>query len=191
MCKSSAEPGGPSRCSSDARSSLERSNRAVSVLEKVQAVIAEESDQSVFEPVTSATGHTLAVMKTRNQGIRTYSVHCQGCDDWVTPHGGFTNPQQAAAWARAYASSNCAPNEQDLPHAWGSWASISDADAQAIQADVAAGIHNPAVLQTRYRGIRTWGVFCPGCNDWISAPGGVGQANTAQNLADYHRQQSS
>lgn len=185
MCKAAAEAGGPRRCSGDARSNLQRSAAEVSILEKVQAAIAGESDPAVFEPVTSAHGHTLDVMKSRHQGIRTFSVYCSGCRQWVTPPGGFTDPRQAKQWAEAYAEADCAPQPQDLPR--GTWAGFTDDDAAAITRDIAAGIHNPVVLQTRYRGLRTWGVFCPGCNDWISHEGGYGQADPAQNLANFHR----
>lgn len=48
MCKAAHEAGGPRRCSGDARATVERSASEVSALERVEAALRVESDESLF-----------------------------------------------------------------------------------------------------------------------------------------------
>jgi hypothetical protein len=183
MCKAAHEAGGPRRCSGDARASFERSTAEVSALQRVENALTVEADDSLFEPLTSTDGHTLQVLKTRWYGVRTYGAHCSGagCDGFVTPQGGFTSPADARAWAQVYASSGCAPEPSSLvgigPQE--SYSSMSSVEADQMNKDRAAGVHKPRVLPTRYRGLQTWSVYCPGCDAWLAPEGGYGQAGTA------------
>ncbi len=181
MCKAAHEAGGPQRCSGDARASFERSTADVSALERVEEALRIEADESLFEPLTSTTGHTLQVLKTKWYGVRTFGAHCTGCDGFVTPQGGFTSPADARAWAQAYAESGCRPGPAALvgigPKE--SYSSMSPAEADQINKDRAAGVHKARVLPTRYRGLQTWTVFCPGCDASLGPDGGYGQAGAA------------
>lgn len=181
MCKAAHEAGGPRRCSGDARATVERSASEVSALERVEAALRVESDESLFEPITSPAGHTLRVLKTKWYGLRTYGAHCAGCDGFVTPNGGFTSPADAHSWATAYAAASCSPDPAALVGigADESYSSMSRAESDQINKERSSGVHRPRVLPTRYRGLQTWSVFCPGCDDWISPPGGYGQAGAA------------
>ncbi|MDZ4236411.1 MAG: hypothetical protein U1C73_22260, partial [Dietzia sp.] len=169
------------RCSGDARAALERSTADVSALERVEAALRVESDESLFESMTSAAGHTLQVLKTRWYGLRTYGAHCDGCGHFVTPEGGFTSPADAHKWAQAYTASDCAPDPATLAGIGGGEPStpMSGAEADEINRDRVAGVHNLRVLPTRYRGLPTWSVYCPGCDTWLSPEGGYGQAGPA------------
>jgi hypothetical protein len=155
-------------------------------LERVEAALRVESDESLFEPITSAAGHTLQVMKTKWYGLRTYGAYCGGCDRFVTPSGGFTSPAHAHRWARAYADSDCAPGPDALAGvgAEEAYAPMSRAEAEQMVRERSAGVHRPRVLPTRYRGLHTWSVYCPGCDAWLSPAGGYGQASTALQQAN-------
>ena len=181
MCKAAHETGGPKRCSGDARATLQRSTADLSALERVEAALRVEADESLFEPMTSAAGHVLQVLKTRWYGLRTFGAHCGGCDGFVTPEGGFTSPADAHQWAQAYAASDCAPAQSALVGIGADepYAPMSTAEADQMAKEYAAGVHKPRVVPTRYRGLHTWSVFCPGCRAHISPPGGYGQAGTA------------
>lgn len=181
MCKAAHEDGGPRRCSGDARGNLERSTREVSALERVEAALKVEADESLFEPITSTSGHRLQVLKTRWHGVRTYGAHCAGCDGFVTPQGGFTSSADARRWAEAYAAAGCVPEPADLAGigAGECEASMSSAEADQMNRERAAGVHKPRVLPTRFHGLQTWSVYCPGCDMWLSPDGGYGQAGQA------------
>lgn len=186
MCKAAHETGGPKRCSGDARATLERSTADLSALERVEAALRVEADESLFEPMRSAAGHTLQVLKTRWYGLRTFGAHCGGCDGFVTPEGGFTSPADAHQWAQAYAASDCAPDQTALAGIGADepYSPMSTAEADQMAKEYSAGVHKPRVVPTRYRGLHTWSVFCPGCHEQISPPGGYGQASTALQQAN-------
>lgn len=185
MCKATHEAGGPMRCSGDARNNLERSTTEVSALERVEAALEAESDASLFEPVLSPAGHSLQVRRMRWYGVRTHGVYCGGCDDMLTPPGGFTSPADANAWARSYAAASCAPGAEELD-AIGpgdQYSSASPAEFEEMQRERSQGVHRPRVQPTRYRGLQTWSVYCAGCDDWLGPAGGFGQAGEAQQWA--------
>lgn len=187
MCKAAHETGGPKRCSGDARATLERSTADLSALERVEAALRVEADGSLFEPMTSGAGHALQVLKTRWYGLRTFGAHCGGCDGFVTPEGGFTSPADAYQWAQAYAASDCQPDQTALAGIGADehYAPMSTAEADQMAKEHAAGVHKPRVVPTRYRGLRTWSVYCPGCGAWLSPEGGYGQVGTAVQRKNY------